>query len=428
MTRSSARHAITRVEVLVIIAIIVVLLALVPSAIRTARESARRTQCSNNLQRVALGLRKYHDIHTVFPMGAMHAGPNPGGDPPVTAALGPSWWFGILPLLHPGGSPWVFVCREDDPKRIDNYVVNADQLMYDKIIESQRPGQDVRCEFCAKDVDDYLTAQRYTFNDGENVGQLWVWCIGPEYMRCHSSPLGVCETSFGPTLPSYVGIAGGCDIDPRSEDYQARESDPSGLVAPRAARVYHNKYKGTGAAAGGIVTSSGLLPPCQHIRLQDCADGTSNTMIVAEQSDWLHDRDLASTCQYHGDPGWTRMDEGNTGLGGGWLSGTRRVDPVPQVTAPGGPPAIWGADCWNITTVRYPPNSKRVMGVEGTETPPLPGCSENHGINNPLQSPHPGGLLVGMADGSVRFIRETAGLEILLRLAIRDDGASPPLP
>ena len=30
---------------------------------------------------------------------------------------------------------------------------------------------------------------------------------------------------------------------------------------------------------------------------------------------------------------------------------------------------------------------------------PLPGCSENHGINNPLQSPHPGGLLVAFVDG-----------------------------
>ena len=90
---------------------------------------------------------------------------------------------------------------------------------------------------------------------------------------------------------------------------------------------------------------------------------------------------------------------------------------MPQVDTPGGPPAIWGADCWNITTVRYPPNFKRVMGAT-----PLPGCSENHGINNPLQSPHPGGLLVAMADGSVQFIPETTDLAVLLRLAIRDDG------
>jgi len=101
---------------------------------------------------------------------------------------------------------------------------------------------------------------------------------------------------------------------------------------------------------------------------------------------------------------------------------------VPTVDTLGGPPADWGGDCWNITTVRYPPNVKRVMGSERRGTTPLPGCSENHGINNPLQSPHPGGLLVGMADGSVQFISETTDLEVLLRLSIRDDGVSPTLP
>jgi prepilin-type processing-associated H-X9-DG protein len=53
---------------------------------------------------------------------------------------------------------------------------------------------------------------------------------------------------------------------------------------------------------------------------------------------------------------------------------------------------------------------------------PLPGCSENHGINNPLQSPHPGYVVVGMVDGSVQRISTTTDLAVLLRLAIRDDG------
>jgi hypothetical protein len=215
-------------------------------------------------------------------------------------------------------------------------------------------------------------------------------------------------------LPTYVGIAGGCDIDPQSQDYQVVGGAVSGLVPPATERIYHNQRKGTGAAAGSLVTSSGMLPPCQHVRLEDCSDGTSNTMIVAEQSDWLRDQNPASANKYHGDPAWTG---GGTGAGGGWLSGTTRVDPVPAAGTPGGPPAIWGADCWNITTVRYPPNCKRVMG-----NPPWPGCSEDHGINNPLQSPHPGGLLVGVADGSVRFLSQTTELDVLLRLSIRDDG------
>ena len=47
---------------------------------------------------------------------------------------------------------------------------------------------------------------------------------------------------------------------------------------------------------------------------------------------------------------------------------------------------------------------------------------EDHGINNPLQSPHPGGILVAFVDGSVQFISNTTELAVLLRIAIRDDG------
>ena len=74
-------------------------------------------------------------------------------------------------------------------------------------------------------------------------------------------------------------------------------------------------------------------------------------------------------------------------------------------------------DCYNLTVVRYKPDEKYVLGAS-----PLPGCDEDHGINNPLQSPHPGGLLIGMVDGSVQFISGTTDLSVLLRLAIRDDG------
>ena len=69
------------------------------------------------------------------------------------------------------------------------------------------------------------------------------------------------------------------------------------------------------------------------------------------------------------------------------------------------------------------PNLKRVLGAQ-----PLPGCSDNHGINNPLQSPHAGGLLVAFVEGSVQFITETTDLAVLLRLAIRNDGQPVVLP
>jgi prepilin-type processing-associated H-X9-DG protein len=39
-----------------------------------------------------------------------------------------------------------------------------------------------------------------------------------------------------------------------------------------------------------------------------------------------------------------------------------------------------------------------------------------------LQSPHPGGLIAALVDGSVQFVSQEVELTVLLRLAIRNDG------
>ena len=92
----NGRDGFTLIELLVVIAIIAVLIALLLPAVQSAREAARRAQCTNNLKQIGLALLNYEQTNGSFPLGGVE---DPLGTWTGNATL-ISWRALILPFIE----------------------------------------------------------------------------------------------------------------------------------------------------------------------------------------------------------------------------------------------------------------------------------------------------------------------------------------
>ena len=331
-TRLSAttKRGFTLVELLVVITIIGILIALLLPAVQAAREAARRTQCTNNLKQIGLALLNYENAAGCFP---------PGGTVGRNGAYGSSWMVRILAYTE-------------------------QKNIYDQFDFSGMPPN------AGYGSIGWVNDNTYNYNLLRNV-------VFP-FLKCPSSPLPDISYGYDATayengnLPQvqvqsscYTGISGGTDSVCKSPNCRSKDSG--------------------GSSATGSICSGGALIRFTPIRMAEITDGSSNTLIVGEQSDWCIKT-----------PDGTMMDC-RSDCAHGFCMG------------PGN--ETYDRD-FNITCVASAigTRSYKATGVEG-----------NCGPNRPILSAHSAGAMGVFADGSVHFLSNSTNIQTAWNLCNRND-------
>ncbi|MDR2641681.1 MAG: DUF1559 domain-containing protein [Planctomycetaceae bacterium] len=345
----------TLVELLVVIAIIGVLIAMLLPAVQVAREAARRMQCANNIKQISLALHNHHDAYDKLPPGMKRQMTiSASGVLTPGSHSEPSWVVALWPFLE-------------------------QTAVYEASDRS-------------------ISADWRGFNNNPNWKLLHEFYI--PYLNCPSNQRNKWyEHSWISTKPTdapdplkiqamnYVALAGTLQ-------------DPNNPTVNETRLVSGTNAAGT---VMGHTAFNGALPPIYYgprtgsthnviygeVNLLGITDGTSNTIGVAEQSDWV--RYISGTTNDKRDAGASNSYHGS------W-SGGYSPDFFPQ----------------NITTIAYTINA----------VCPSARCFAGLRPNTNIISPHAGGgANVAVMDGSVRFLQETINYNnILLRLVGRDDG------
>jgi prepilin-type processing-associated H-X9-DG protein len=335
------------IELLVVIAIIAILIGLLVPAVQKVREAANRAQCQNNLKQIGIAIHNYENLVKRLPPASTRI-PDPN-----YWMHGPTWWVYILPYVE-----------EDN--------------VYKKTTFANQNGVN----------------QSFWFADTGDVNKAVYEGVVFPIMRCPSS-----------TLPEWNLIN---EETSPTTGYRAYEPTYTAILGS-------DRHPSTDTtASNGPVSDGGVLvirvTAQQAIRISAIKDGTSNTIMVGEQSDWSDP--LQSNLLY--------SDMRSSDSRGAFMG-------TSYATQPKGPGSLTGCGgrntnncmrCYNTTTVVTALGSRKFVFAQ----------SGDEHCGTPIQSAHGGGANVLFADGSVQFLTTSLDLNTFKNLVDRDDGNSVELP